>query len=228
MASIQFAAHIETIRGSIGATTFSRNRPGNFIRRHVIPRDPGSLAQLVQRQHHATMLDRWRNTLTNDQRIVWNDLAMATSFRSPTCRAYHPTGQSLYLRANVFRRALALAPVDVPDTVAQATPSTFTLGAGGVAGYPYITADADWHDGKTGNVAVWSSPMLSQTVYYWRGPWTRVPGFAIVALAGMPLAITLSAALDDGDRVFLRFKAVFGTQGTVVTIPQHAYWDYNV
>ena len=227
MATVQYAAHIHQIRGSMGNATYSRNRPGNFMRTRVVPHDPATLPQLEQRNLHAFVVDYWRNTLSDAQRLVWNDLALITDFHSPTCRSYHPSGFSLFLRANVFRVNTLSAVEVVPDAVATSPPTPFDVGSGAVAGRSYITADYDWHDGKTGKVFAWFSPDVSQSTYYYRGPWPSFWCFNINALAALPYALGATNVLADGFRRWIRFKAWFGTQGTILTYFQHAYWDRN-
>lgn len=227
MATVKFAPHIMTVRGSVGNLTYSKNRPGHFMRERVIPRTSQTLSQLRQRQRHANAVDRWRNTLSDAQRVVWNDLALLTVFRSPTCNAYHPSGFSLYVRANVFRRVCSQAFEDVPDTVAAALPPTMTMGADAIPGESYVTADADWHDGKTGRIIFYSSPDLDQSVYYYRGPWVAKVNFAIALLGGLPLLISTIGALPVGKRRWFAIKALYGTQGTIITWRQHTFWDRN-
>lgn len=227
MANVRYAAHIYDIRGSIQNLTHSRNRPGGFLRERVVPRDPQSLLQLYQRGTHAAMVDYWRSTLTNAQRIVWNDLALATTFRSPTCAAYHPSGFSLFLRANVYRVSIGEAVAPVPDSVAAAAPPTFTFGSGAQPGETYITADGDWHDGKTGKFTLAHSYELSQSIYYWRGKVLARASFNIADLAALPLLVGIGYPITAGSRFWIRAKAYYGTLGTIITWPQHAYWDRN-
>lgn len=227
MATLKLAPHIMTVRGHVGNLVYSMNRPGNFIRERALPRYSQTLPQLNQRSRHAIVVDYWRNTLNDAQRIVWNDLALVTVFRSPTCNAYHPSGFSLFLRANVFRLSISQAIVAVPDTVAAALPSTITVGAGAMAGHPYITADANWHDGKTGYLKWWHSPFVSQSTYYHKGPWPLTSNTTIITLDNLPYFFGSANPIPDGQRCFYKFKAFYGTQGTIITWPQHTHMDYT-
>ena len=58
-------------RGSIGATTYSHNRGGNFTRARVKPRNPKTAAQIAVRAALKLIGPAWKNTLTDPQRLAW-------------------------------------------------------------------------------------------------------------------------------------------------------------
>ena len=67
---VNFGAIVSEGRGSIGGTTFSRNRGGAYSRNRTIPTDPATAAQIAQRARFATISASWA-TLTDAQRNTW-------------------------------------------------------------------------------------------------------------------------------------------------------------
>lgn len=225
MATTKYAAHIADIRGTVGNATFSRNRLGGYVRNHFIPADPRSFKQIRRRTYHHNAVGAWHNTLSDAQRIAWNDLGLQTTFINSAGVQYHPSGFNLYMRMYLFCSISGEAiDHDAPDAAtAAAPPLTITLNA--LAQFK-CTANEGWNIGKTGYIAFHISPILGPAIYSYSGPWKHYTTFTIAAFAaGIPNGVIgFDAEATKGDRLFLRSKAYYDSgDGHTVTEP----YTYN-
>jgi len=101
MALITYSPAISDMRGSVGASTFTRSRAGNIIRTKIKPCEQQSNAHTQARAYLSILTDAWANTLTDAQRIAWNDLANQTTLVNALGRTHQPTGRDLFLRVNI-------------------------------------------------------------------------------------------------------------------------------
>lgn len=85
MARIKYTALVESIRGSIGGTTFQRNAFGFTVKSKPNMVNPNSAFQALRKQGFQKALQSWRG-LTDTQRANWN--TYATTF--PTASQHNP------------------------------------------------------------------------------------------------------------------------------------------
>lgn len=94
------------IRGSIGGTTYSRNRGGSYARNRTVPINPQSINQTRARSQLATASSDWALLLNNADRSAWNAYAETVTGLNVLGEAITYTGQQMFVRANTL---LALA-----------------------------------------------------------------------------------------------------------------------
>lgn len=83
--------------GSIGATVYSHNRAGQYIRARSVPVNPSSVAQNAVRSAMLAAQAAWQGR-TDEQRAGWDAYAQAVSWVNRLGNAMKLTGQQHFLR----------------------------------------------------------------------------------------------------------------------------------
>lgn len=90
------------MRGSIGGTTFARNRGGAYARNRTTPLNPSSARQSAVRAVLADLSQRWTNTLTQIQRDAWDLYADNVPLVNSLGEPRNVAGINMYLRSNTL------------------------------------------------------------------------------------------------------------------------------
>ena len=100
MARIQLASNNDDIRGKIGNIVYGKGRSVHTQRKRVKPTNPQTSYQTTIRSLVSAFSSAWRS-LTQDQIIAWNLIALQ-SFKSNVFGGkYHTTGHKLFIATNV-------------------------------------------------------------------------------------------------------------------------------
>lgn len=115
MALIRFAEGQQR-SGSIGATVYSHNRFGAYIRARSVPVNPNTSRQIQIRNAVRSLTILWQNTLTQVQRDAWDVYAANVPWQNKFGDDVRLTGLAHYVRSNTARLArggatIAAAPV---------------------------------------------------------------------------------------------------------------------
>lgn len=130
MANILLGGGITDARGSIGGTTFSRNKGGNYIRNRTKPVNPRSPLQNARRATIAYLTRFWSNTLTEDQRTDWRAYAKGTTWTNKLAQVVEINGLAAFVRLNALRRMVgAIIWPDAPTAMGHAGGVEFTFAA---------------------------------------------------------------------------------------------------
>jgi hypothetical protein len=165
---------VADVRGSVGGTTFSRNRYGAIMRGRVTPVNPQTARQEAARTIMADLSQRWQNVLTAAQRGAWETHAAAISFTNKIGQSINLSGMAMYLRSNAA--ILAAGGVVVDDgpealTLPGADPS-FAVSASVAAGVLSIEFDPalDWNITDLGWLSVYMHQPKGPSINYFGGP----------------------------------------------------------
>lgn len=85
--------------GSLQASTYSRNRYGQYVRSRAIPVNPNSVAQSQMRARFGDNSQAWRS-LTDAQRAGWTALGASITRTDGLGQTYTLTGQQAYIFVN--------------------------------------------------------------------------------------------------------------------------------
>jgi hypothetical protein len=192
--------------GSVGGSTFTRNRGGMIIRARAIPVNPNSTFQQTVRSTFGNLASRWSDTLTPAQRTAWEQYANAVPYVDALGDSRYLTGQQMYIRCNSVRIQAALTVVDAGPTVytmdSFTAPTVTAVVSTQKISVAYTNTD-DWANEVGGGLMVLSSAPRSAARNYFKGPY-RYAGK--VAGAGTPptspLLATSPFVFVAGDRVF--------------------------
>ena len=125
MAITKLAETITGIRGTIAGVTYSANRSGTYIKKWAKGVNPQSMLQQIVRGLPAAVGPYW-NALTDEQRTDWDQFALVPNeldFNSLGVQ-YFLSGYNWFVRANVRRALVDLAPTDTPPSGPAATAVT--------------------------------------------------------------------------------------------------------
>lgn len=105
------------IRGSIGGTTYSRNRGGSYARNRTVPINPQSANQERARSSLSDWSTYWSNSLNNTQRAAWNQFAETVVAVNVLGESITYTGQQMFIRSSTLIQLAGSAPItDPPET----------------------------------------------------------------------------------------------------------------
>lgn len=98
MAIVLFGNGVADMRGSIGGTTFARNKAGAFARNRTAPVNPQTVKQQEARSRFSDALDKY-SLLTDTQRAGWVTIAGNTTRINSLGQPYIPSGRQLFLES---------------------------------------------------------------------------------------------------------------------------------
>jgi len=122
MALAKYGGGIIQLSGSIAGNTFARNRYGNYVRARTKPVNPNSERQQLVKSVVAFLSTRWAQTLTDQQRIDWNDYGAGVPMKNKLGETINLSGFNHYIRSNASLKRRG-------ETVVDAGPAVFELPA---------------------------------------------------------------------------------------------------
>lgn len=112
MALVKFGGGITQMTGSIGGTTFARNRYGNYARARTKPTNPNTAGQQAVRASLAELTVRWAQTLTAGQRTAWNLYGSNVVMTNRLGESIQLSGFNHFIRSNSWLARLGGTIVD--------------------------------------------------------------------------------------------------------------------
>ena len=112
MALVKFGGGVVGMAGSIGGTTFSRNRGGSYARARTKPINPNTDRQQAIRASMAEMTQRWADTLTAGQLTACNLYGANVVMTNRLGESINLSGFNHYIRSNVIKAAHASPEID--------------------------------------------------------------------------------------------------------------------
>jgi len=213
MALIRLGPLVADIRGSIGGSTFARGYAGNYIRNRTKPVYPGSSKQSQRTALMSTLVGLWQGTLTDAQRVAWNDLAKATTLRNALGMDYHPSGFNLYARGN-FMLSLTGQTLITTAPAAMVTPAAaFTFDYLEGTGCR-VTNIGEFDTAQSGVMLMQRSLNKPQSRYFFKGPWDTCTPADFSAFDALPVTLFAEALCDQGKRNWVRFVVVLDDGAT--------------
>jgi len=178
MARVKFSPLITSASGHVQDTVFSRWKGRPYIRSLVVPANPNTAAQQIQRNRMAAAVACWQ-AVSVALAAAWD------AYGSP----YSLSGFNSWCSANIMRMAIADVPLPQampPDPKAEPI-TTFTAVAGALNEITVGWAAGTWQAADTGHIL-----FLKETgaTYY--------PTIQLVATRAMNLGGYISAALTPG------------------------------
>jgi len=213
MALIRFAEGQQR-SGSIGATVYSHNRFGQYVRARSVPVNPQSSRQQVARNTLRTLMAAWSAALTAAQRAEWTAYADAVSWLNRLGDTVTLTGIAHYLRSNAAILAAGLTRVDDGPAVLAlpAGPGTFTVTASEATQQISVAFDntEDWANEDAGALSVLMGMPQNATRSFFNGPWRWagvIEGDSSTPPAS-PAAITAPFTFQEGQRIWCQARVL--------------------
>jgi len=149
--------------GHLGASVYSHNRGGQYIRARSIPTNPNTSLQIAVRAFMGSLMYAWVNTLTQPQRNLWKTYGDQVKVKNRLGEDIYLTGSNHYIRSNVALLQAGLTRIDNAPII-------------------YTLADAEPSFSATGSVAT----QLISVSFYAGGPWRSEVGAALLVSQSMP------------------------------------------
>lgn len=201
--------------GSIAGTVFSRNAGGMYVRSRSNPTNPNTAPQQAVRDAMRTLVYRWSNTLTDEQREAWNTYAFNTPTLNKLGEPTHKTGQQMYLRGNIPRLQAALDFADNPSTTFDLGILTPGFAPSGDESTQMITVPFEstdpWRNDPASALLIYQSRPQNPTRTFGKGPFQ----LATVKLGDdttppvSPVTFTSLFPITEGQKIFLQIRATY-------------------
>jgi hypothetical protein len=214
---------VAEVRGSIGGTTFSRNRGGTYARFRASPIQPGSSSQALAKGTLTGLVAWWKGVLTTAQREAWNVFAEQNPVQNRVGQSVNIGGLGWFNRVNAVRVRLesqfsqTLTPFIVNDPPGDGTdigPPGLTYGVVAATGAVTVGLDltqlALWDDQPNAIVGVWASVPAPSSRFSPKGLRGRIFAFQVgdsMTPVTSPLTLTLPVGHPRpaaGQAVFFR------------------------
>jgi hypothetical protein len=128
MALIRFAEGQQR-SGSIGATVYSHNRSGQYIRARSVPVNPNTERQVDVRNAARSLSINWENLLTQGERDAWDVYAANVGWVNKLGDAIHLTGLNHYIRSNTQSLAIGKPRIDAAPVIFNLAEAELSLAA---------------------------------------------------------------------------------------------------
>lgn len=213
MALIRFAEGQQR-SGSIGSTTYSHNRFGQYMRSRSTPVNPNTDRQVAARNAVRSITIAWQNTLTQAQRDAWDVYAANVSWLNKFGDTVHLTGLNHFIRSNAVLVQNGIARVDIAPVIFNLATAEGALTATASEATQDITIDGDPGGAWIGEPGAWQfySMGLPQNggISFFDSPWRILratpgagpPPFPVVAPGVFPFA--------EGQRIWIRSRIARG------------------
>lgn len=205
------SAVLSAISGSIGGTTFARNRAGSYARNRSIPVNPNSTGQISARTTMANLVSAWATELTAAQRAAWDSYAAAIPWLNRVGETTYLTGQNHYIRSNAARLAHGLTRIDPgPTTLTSPAGTDVTISAvDTVADVGIGFDDSDtWASEDGAALLVQISREVTPTTNFFKGPWrvlTAVEGDSVTPPTSPDSVTDPFGVHNSGNKLFIRY-----------------------
>lgn len=198
--------------GSIGATVWSHNRFGPYVRARSIPVNPNTDRQAAVRNAVRALAIAWQNELTQAQRDAWKVYADNVSWLNRLGEVVTLTALNHYIRSNTPLVQSAIARVDDAPVIFNLGDAEAALG--GSASEATQLASVTWDD-----TAAWASEdgayqfvscglPQNGNIGFFGGPWRLLS--VISGNSGVPPTSPTSATwqfpFGEGQRLWLRSR----------------------
>lgn len=121
MAIVLFGNGVADMRGSIGGTTFARNKAGAYARNRTSPVNPGTVKQTEARSRFSNAIDAF-SVLTDAQREGWYNCAFSTTRINALGQPYVPSGRQIFLESTNNCLLVGVSPLTDPPLNADLPP----------------------------------------------------------------------------------------------------------
>lgn len=207
---IKFGDTIAQGSGSLGGTTFSRNRYGVYARQRVVPVNPNTPAQSAVRSAFSSLNAAW-SLLTDAQREAWSVYGLNTVAVDRLGQGIVLPGRQWYIGNNALRLQAGLSIVDDGPTTFGLPTMTLpvpTVTAGDPISVAFTATDP-WATAVGGALLLFVARPKAPTVNFCKGPYLYAGKIAgAVAAPASPQTIAAPFAFTAGQRVFWRCVAL--------------------
>lgn len=200
--------------GSIGATVYSHNRFGAYIRARSVPVNPNTARQVAARNATRSISIAWQNTLTQDQRDAWNVYAANVSWTNKLGDTVNLTGLNHYLRSNSIRVQNGIARVDAAPVIFTLATAELALAVTASEATQDLTIDGDPGAAWIGEADAWQFYSMgipqSGGIGFFGGPYRQIRAVPGAGPPPFPQVIPAAFPFAEGQRLWVRSRIARG------------------
>ncbi len=196
----KFTSHIVTgASGSVGGTTYAKNRNGMYLRAKTAPTQPRSAAQDTVRSSFTGSAQAWRG-LSETQRAGWQALGTQVKTTDSLGQSSTLTGAQMHLSLNTVLATTGASPISdapsQPETLAALPTITLDAARAGTAtgAFSLFIRSAAY----AGKVQVYATPAVSAGRNYF-------------GKSSFRLLTVVDGLLNGGTSVTAAYTAKYGT-----------------
>lgn len=210
------------ITGSIGGTTYARNRAGYYKRNRTTPINPNTPLQAASRSYMGQAATAWRSLLTQTQRDEWIAYAAATPKLNKLGQTFYWTGAQAFIASTTFAMHAGTTIIDptapwepgVPEVPAAISDLAIVAAADVTTPPPpdnsVVLDFAEWTGttvlGTASAFIFWVSGIFGQGVKFHNGPWFAA--YVEAGSVGGTETITFPFTIPAGARQFYRWRVL--------------------
>ncbi len=213
MALIRFAEGQQR-SGSIGATTYSHNRFGAYIRARSVPVNPNTSRQVIARNAARSISIAWQTVLTQLQRDAWNVYAANVSWTNRLGDSVNLTGLNHYLRCNSLRVQNGIARIDAAPTIFTLATAELALAVTASEATQDLTVDGDALAAWVGEADAWQFYSMGLVanggIAFFGGPYRQLRAVPGAGPPPFPQTIPAVFPFAEGQRIWVRSRVSRG------------------
>lgn len=217
---VQFGGGITKMSGSMAGNTYARNRSGNYMRARAIPINPNTAGQQRARSALAMLAERWKETLSDAQRIAWNLYGSSVNMLNKLGETIKLSGYNQFIRSGSFLSQYGMTIIDagpVDFTLPDHDP-TLAITASEATQQVMIAFDDNlaWASEDDAYLSVlFGSPQNPQR-FFFGGPWKGVRYLSgdVGAPLASPLPVGSLQQITEGQKLWCQFR-IYRADGRV-------------
>jgi len=208
MALIKLGGLVSAASGSVGGTTFARNRYGAYARNRTKPINPNSALQQAVRATVSFLTDRWSNDLTAAQRAAWNLYGANVVMTNKLGESMNLSGFNHYIRSNSILKRSGRTVVDAGPTTFEIPGGdpTFSITASAATQLVEYTFDDTmaWNMEADGWMHIFGGQPQNAQRNFFAGPWKIAHALAGAALGGAvsPASAAHPFTITEGQHIW--------------------------
>lgn len=209
MALVKFGGGVTQMAGSIGGTTFARNRSGNYARAKTKPVNPSSARQNVIRAAIAFLTQRWNQDVTAVQRTAWAAYGSAVTMKNRLGEDINLSGFNHYIRSNSILKQQAITLIDAGPTTLALPEQDPTLAITASAATQLVSVGfddtLDWLDEDGAYLFVFCGTPQLATRDFFAGPWRfmdKIDGDSVTPPT-TPTTMTAPFTLTEDQKIWV-------------------------
>jgi hypothetical protein len=175
MALVKFGGGVVQMSGSIGGTTYGRNRYGNIARARTTPVNANTARQSAIRAIMSSVSQSWFSILTASQRAAWGVYASNVAATNKLGEVIYLSGYNQFIKSNVAAQNAGLAAISDAPTIftLPGEDTSFAVEISVASQELSVTVDDtdDWLDEVGGAIIVQMGMPQNDSIEFFGGPY---------------------------------------------------------